>query len=194
MKIQWQYIELDKGTLGDSASVSPCYWIPYLKCFDVRFSREVSLIRTIINQSYWQFDWMLFYSRNINTHILAEAEPEMSQFLWFNLGQVVPQLAHVLNPIFGIIYVCCSYAVSLLKTTINYCYWQFDWVLFYSRNIHKIFWLRLNLAEAKPEMSHLTMTARFSLWWRKREVRQHILVHGEWIWKKDKVTLKLMGR
>ena len=78
----------------------------------------------------------------------------MSQFLVFNLGQVLPQLVFSLThvrsdflnyiPYFAElwipsshIYVCCSYAVSLLKTTINYCYWQFDWVLFYSRNIHK---------------------------------------------------------
>ena len=50
--------------------------------------------------------------------------------------------------------VCFSFAVSLINTTVNYCYRQFDWILFYSRNIIKIFWLRLNLAEAEPEISY----------------------------------------
>ena len=43
-------------TLGDSASVSQSYRIPYLKCFYVCFSGAISVIKTIINQSYWQFD------------------------------------------------------------------------------------------------------------------------------------------
>ena len=47
-------------------------------------------------------------------------------------------------------HVCFSYAVNLIKTTMNYCYWHFDWILLYSRNIH------INaLAEAEPEkLSH----------------------------------------
>ena len=33
-------------------------------------------------------------------------------------------------------HVCLSYVVSLIKTIINYCYWQFGWILFDLRNIH----------------------------------------------------------
>ena len=46
------------------------------------------------------------------------------------------------------IHVCFTYAVSLVKTIINYCYWQSDWILFHSRNIHKN-----ALAEAEPDTS-----------------------------------------
>ena len=46
-------------------------------------------------------------------------------------------------------YVCFSCAVSLIKTIVNYCYWQFYWILFYSRNI------RLDIfSDSEPEMSH----------------------------------------
>ena len=45
-------------------------------------------------------------------------------------------------------HVCFFCAVSLIKTIINYCYWQFGWILFHSRNIH------INaLAEAEPDIS-----------------------------------------
>ena len=45
-------------------------------------------------------------------------------------------------------HVCFSCAVSLIKTIINYCYWQFGWILFHSRNIH------INsLAEDEPDIS-----------------------------------------
>ena len=44
---------------------------------------------------YQQFDWILFYLRN---KILAEAEPEMFQFLQFNLSQATFYLE------------CCLYA------------------------------------------------------------------------------------
>ena len=44
-------------------------------------------------------------------------------------------------------HVCFSCAVSLIKMIINYCYWQFGWILFHSRNIH------INaLAEAEPDI------------------------------------------
>ena len=49
--------------------------------------------------------------------------------------------SHILNA-----FICFSRAVSLIKTILNYCYWQFDLILFCSRNIH------MNaLAEAEPE-------------------------------------------
>ena len=45
-------------------------------------------------------------------------------------------------------HVCFSCTISLIKTKINYCYWQFGWILFHSRNIH------INaLAEAEPDIS-----------------------------------------
>ena len=43
-----------------------------------------------------------------------------------------------------------SYAVSLIKTIVNYCYWQFDWILFYSRIIHLDIFLMLNQRCLKP--------------------------------------------
>ena len=50
---------------------------------------------------------------------------------------------------------CFSFAVSLIKNIINYCYWQSYWILFHSRNIH------INaLAEAEPDISGIL---RFSL-------------------------------
>ena len=42
--------------------------------------------------------------------------------------------------------VCFSCVVSLNKAIINYCYWQSDWILFHSRNIHISYF-----AEAEPE-------------------------------------------
>ena len=70
------------------------------------------------------------------------------------LNQIRPQPTYVMNPIFGMILCMFSCSLSLINTTASYCYWQLDWILFYSRNIIKIFWLRLNLAEAEPEISH----------------------------------------
>ena len=44
----------------------------------------------------WQFDSILFYSRNIYKNILAETKPEIPQFL--------PQPVHVIESPFGIFY------------------------------------------------------------------------------------------
>ena len=46
-----------------------------------------SLIKTIINCCYWQFGWILFYSRNIHINALTEAEPDILGILWLSLSQ-----------------------------------------------------------------------------------------------------------
>ena len=77
------------GVFSGSASASRCAWISYLECFHVCFSCSASLIKTIIKYCYWQFGWILFYSRNIYIHVnaLAEAEPDISGILWLSLSQ-----------------------------------------------------------------------------------------------------------
>ena len=41
----------------------------------------------VLNCYYWQFGWILFYSRNIHINALAEAEPDIFRILWLSLSQ-----------------------------------------------------------------------------------------------------------
>ena len=53
------------------------------------------------------------------------------RILCLSLSQTQPQPGHFYF-VYFIFYVCFSYAVSLIKTIINSCYWQSDWILFHS--------------------------------------------------------------
>ena len=60
------------------------------------FSCAVNLINTIVNWCYWQFGWILFYSKNMYPDVLAEAESDISQILWLSLSQNM-KCAYFLN-------------------------------------------------------------------------------------------------
>ena len=81
--------------------------------------------------------------------------------LGLSLSQLSFSQVICLNSIFGKLscrFLCFSCAVSLIKTLINYCYWQFDWILFYSKNIH------ICLAWAEPENSRHVSISLVQIW------------------------------
>ena len=55
------------------------------------FSCVISLIKTLINYCYWQFDWILLYSGNIRINGLADAEPEKVRHVRNYLAQPQPK-------------------------------------------------------------------------------------------------------
>ena len=55
----------------------------------------------------------------------------LMRILCLSLSQTQPQPGHFYYVCF-IYYICFSYAVSLIKTIVNYCYWQSDWILLHS--------------------------------------------------------------
>ena len=89
------------------------------------------------------------------TSVVREVESICNHLVYFltgfSLSQPQPDSASA-SPCAQISYLECFHVcffclVSLIKTIINYCYWQIGWVLFYSRNIH------INaLAEAGPDI------------------------------------------
>ena len=80
---------------------------------------DVLLLKRIIHHSIKSFQkqhWQRF----------SQSQPQSDQ----------PQPGYLLEShIWKCIHVCFSYEVSLIKTIINYCNWQFYWILFYSRKI-----------------------------------------------------------
>ena len=64
-----------------SASASPCYESHIWNIFMYVFFSTVSLVKTIINYSYYQLDCIVFCWRNIHMNILAEAHWFQKLFL-----------------------------------------------------------------------------------------------------------------
>ena len=85
---------------------------------------------------YWEENHQINLTRSWLQNCL-ELQSVCTRSCTLGFSQSQPQPDHVLEShILNDFMYDFSCAVSLIKTIVNYCYWQFGWILFYSRNLH----------------------------------------------------------